>query len=317
VTRAFSSAEQSLECFREDFGGEGICAEHLSKMRWSDGFVCDCRDRRAWFLKSRAMYECIGCGHQTSITSGTAMHGSKLPLTVWFCAAHLITEFDLSVREWAKLLNVSYKAAWRLRCILLSFREAEENTEDLDSAAIDQLEPLEGLIEVDDMEITSREQLSGGAEFQRITIAVALEVTSSEKASSFKGRMRLATIPDGSAKSISEFVQANVKAGATLVTDGDKSYRELDGYRVDPRYYEKQLPHTQRVFASIREFFKTDYLDRDAVDRGLEYIRAKFEPQNPHDGREPFETLIRLALRAEPDSKASSKARKPTAGASR
>ena len=33
-------------------------------------------------LKTRArLYECLDCGRQTSVTAGTAMHRSKLPLT--------------------------------------------------------------------------------------------------------------------------------------------------------------------------------------------------------------------------------------------
>jgi hypothetical protein len=40
-------------------------------------------------LKSRThLYECLDCGRQISITAGTAMHRSKLPLTVWFWADH-------------------------------------------------------------------------------------------------------------------------------------------------------------------------------------------------------------------------------------
>ncbi len=157
------------------------------------------------------------------------------------------------------------------------------------------------------MEITSRcyNQVLQRLEFKPIFIAVALEVRSGEQASSFKGRIRLATIPDGSAQSIAAFVQANVKAGATLLTDGHRSYRELDRYHLDPRYHGKQLPHAQRVFASIKKWFKTDTLDRDTIDRGLEFVRAEFTPQDPQlDWRAPFETLLRLALRAEPHSKA-------------
>jgi hypothetical protein len=42
-------------------------------------------------LKSRPrLYECLDCGRQTSITAGTAMHRTKLPLTAWFWAAHLM-----------------------------------------------------------------------------------------------------------------------------------------------------------------------------------------------------------------------------------
>ena len=43
-------------------------------------------------LKSRAdTYECLDCGRQTSITAGSVMHRSKLPLTAWFWAAHLMS----------------------------------------------------------------------------------------------------------------------------------------------------------------------------------------------------------------------------------
>src|ERR1019366_1370052 len=50
-----------------------------------------CGKGRAAALKSRAYtYECSSCGRQTSITAGTAMHRTKLPLTTWFWAAHLM-----------------------------------------------------------------------------------------------------------------------------------------------------------------------------------------------------------------------------------
>ena len=45
------------------------------------------------------------------------------------------------------------------------------------------------------------------------------------------GRIRLAMIADNSAASIEAFVNANVKRGATLLTDGHKSFPGLRGYR--------------------------------------------------------------------------------------
>ena len=50
------------------------------------------------------------------------------------------------------------------------------------------------------------------------------------------GRLRLVVIADNSAKSIEAFVRANVKPGATLITDGHAAYPGLSGdYRHDPR----------------------------------------------------------------------------------
>jgi hypothetical protein len=84
---------RSLSQFQKAFPDEACCAAFLVGRRWPDGFVCPgCAGRRAAALKSRAYtYECSSCGRQTSITAGTAMHRTKLPLTTWFWAAHLMT----------------------------------------------------------------------------------------------------------------------------------------------------------------------------------------------------------------------------------
>src|SRR5258708_29534270 len=83
---------RSLSEFQTSFPDEASCAGFLFERRWPQGFVCPaCGGTRAALLKSRAhTYECLDCGRQTSITAGTAMHRSKLPLTVWFWAAHLM-----------------------------------------------------------------------------------------------------------------------------------------------------------------------------------------------------------------------------------
>src|ERR1700738_1874061 len=64
----------------------------LFERRGPEEFVCGgCSEGRAWLLKTKAFtYECAGCGRQTSVTAGTIMHASKLPLTIWFWAAFLM-----------------------------------------------------------------------------------------------------------------------------------------------------------------------------------------------------------------------------------
>src|SRR5271170_214627 len=73
---------RSLTEFQSAFSDEASCAAFLFERRWPDGFVCPaCGAARAAALKSRAYtYECYGCGRQTSITAGTAMHRTRLPL---------------------------------------------------------------------------------------------------------------------------------------------------------------------------------------------------------------------------------------------
>src|ERR1700731_4781604 len=75
---------RSLIEFQQRFGDEAACAEYLVAARWPDGFVCPgCGGGKAWRLETKAWtYECASCGRQSSVTAGTIMHHSKLPLTV-------------------------------------------------------------------------------------------------------------------------------------------------------------------------------------------------------------------------------------------
>jgi len=140
---------RSLSEFQKAFPDEASCVAFLFKRRWPDGFICPgCGERRAAVLKSRPrLYECLDCGRQTSITAGTAMHRSKLPLTAWFWAAHLMATHSngMSARQLEDQLGVTYKTAWLL-------------TQKLRRSMVDpDREPLEGVVEVDQTEIPFRE----------------------------------------------------------------------------------------------------------------------------------------------------------------
>src|SRR5215472_11582080 len=77
-----------------------------------------CGDGRAWLLKTKAFtYECAGCRRQTSVTAGTIMHASKLPLTTWFWAAFLMATHSngISALQLQSQLGLgSYRTAWML-----------------------------------------------------------------------------------------------------------------------------------------------------------------------------------------------------------
>ena len=228
---------RSLAEFQKSFPDEESCAAFLFKQRWPDGFVCPgCRKRRVVGLKSRPrLHECLDCGRQTSVTAGTTMHRSKLPLTTWFWAAHLMTTHSngMSARQLEDQLGVTYKTAWLL-------------TQKLRRSMVDpNRERLEGVVEVDQAEVPFRE---GDAFFEpgnagKILVIGAVEVIdrASNQAKPRRkhakyldtrsGRLRLAMIADNSAASIAAFVRANVKPGTTLLTDGHASYPGLSGYR--------------------------------------------------------------------------------------
>ncbi len=70
-----------------------------------------------YWIRRFGQYECAECGKQTSVTAGTVMHGSKLPLSTWFCAAYLMATHSNTIPalQLQKLLGLgSYKTAWLL-----------------------------------------------------------------------------------------------------------------------------------------------------------------------------------------------------------
>ena len=55
------------------------------------GFRCPaCGGGEVGAEHRRHLWQCRGCGRQTSVTAGTVMHKTHLPLTLWFWAAYLV-----------------------------------------------------------------------------------------------------------------------------------------------------------------------------------------------------------------------------------
>jgi transposase-like protein len=304
---------RSLTEFQTEFPDEASCAAFLFKRRWPDGFVCPgCGGVRAAALKSRAYtFECYGCRRQTSITAGTAMHRTRLPLTTWFWAAHLMATHSngMSALQLEDQLGLAYGTAWLLA------QKLRRSMVDPDR------EPLEGVVEVDQAEIPFRE---GDTFFEpgdagKILVIGAVEVIERDtnKAKPRRkhakyldtrsGRVRLAVIADNTAASLEAFVRANVKPGATLLTDGHASYPGLTEYRHDPRVVGKMaahvvLPWIHRVFALMKRWSLGTYhgLRRKHVDTYLnEFV---FRYNRRFYRHVSFETMLGLAARHAPTS---------------
>ena len=208
---------RSLTEFEQRFGDEDACAEYLAAVRWPDGFVCPgCGGRKAWRLDSKPWtYECVGCGRQTSVTAGTIMHHSKLPLTTWFWAAFVMATQPngISALQLQRELSLgSYKTAWLL-CTKLRHAMAAPDRN-----------LLSGLVEVDKTEITWRSKHdrragSGSSDHGKIPVVGAVEVQDLRL-----GRLRLSTVPDDSAASLHAFLGSSLVPDATAQTGGEGGY---------------------------------------------------------------------------------------------
>ena len=96
--------------FQERFATEAACLEYLAASRWPEGFVCPgCGARTAWVLERRRLWQCRDCRLQTSVTAGTVMHKTHLPLRVWFWAAYLVATHHpgISAKQLQRQLGLS------------------------------------------------------------------------------------------------------------------------------------------------------------------------------------------------------------------
>lgn len=123
----------SLEQFERHFDTEKACVEYLFHAKWPQGFYCHrCGHCHAYMTGTRRLplYECSLCHHQSSLTAGTIMEGSRTDLRKWLLAIFLIsrTERGTNAVELAKTIHVTYKTAWLiLRKIRYAISSADAN----------------------------------------------------------------------------------------------------------------------------------------------------------------------------------------------
>lgn len=107
-----------LREFMDKYGTTEQCERALFAWRWPRGFVCpECGHTAYCALKGRRLIQCNACRRQTSVTAGTLFAGSKLPLSVWFLAMHLITQAKngISSLELSRQLAISQNSAWLMK----------------------------------------------------------------------------------------------------------------------------------------------------------------------------------------------------------
>ena len=192
------------------FNCDEKCRRRLEELRWPSGVCCTrCGDMSVARIKGRGQWDCRGCGYQFSVTSGTIMHDSHLPLRKWFAAIYLMCESKkgISAHQVKRLLGGGYQTAWYL-CHRI--REAMGN------------DPLEGptlfgIVEVDETLVGGRIKGKGHAyKGNKTWVAGAIQRG---------GQVRLERIPNIRRKTLHAFIVRTVKDEAEAIyTDELKSY---------------------------------------------------------------------------------------------
>lgn len=98
--------------------------EHFEALHWPDGPVCPrcgTNDQsRITKLQGKStrpgVYKCKDCRKPFTVTVGTVMERSKIPLNKWLAAMHLMTasKKGVSAHQLHRMLGITYEAAWFL-----------------------------------------------------------------------------------------------------------------------------------------------------------------------------------------------------------
>src|SRR5215216_6627532 len=104
------------------YSDENKAREHLEKLSWPHGPFCphcgNTDPARLTKLKGKStrpgVYKCKECRKPFSVTVGTVMERSKIPLGKWLAAMHLMTasKKGMSAHQLARMIGVTYEAGF-------------------------------------------------------------------------------------------------------------------------------------------------------------------------------------------------------------
>jgi transposase-like protein len=220
---------RDLPTFLDRFGTDEQCRAYLIEARWPAGFRCAaCGHDRCHALRARLALECAACGKQHSYMAGTIFEQTKTGLARWFLAIWLVTSSKggISAMELQRQMGFgSYQTAWSW---LHKIRRA--------MVAPDRRK-LAGRVEADETYVgAAKPGRPGRGAAGKAKVAGAVESGRGKSRGRRLGRLRLATVPDTSARSLGDFIGRNVTKPATVTTDGWFGYASLPaaGYDHEP-----------------------------------------------------------------------------------
>src|SRR5512135_27766 len=117
-TMARPDFPRTLAEFQSRFVTEDDCRRYLVACRWPNGYQCPrCAHAEAYELSTRELFQCRSCRHQVSVTAGTILHRTRVPLRLWFSAAYLVTTHTpgfSAVQLQRQLSLTRYETAWTM-----------------------------------------------------------------------------------------------------------------------------------------------------------------------------------------------------------
>jgi len=234
----------SMAEFMEQYGTDAQCEAALVAARWPHGFACpacggpaSCSFRR----QGRLYWQCASCRHQCSVISGTIFESTKLPLTRWLLAMHLLTQAknNVSALELKRHLGVSYPTAWLVKHKLMEVMRLREDSRQ-----------LSGRVEIDDAYLGGERSggKTGRGSENKVPFIAAVQTTEA-------GQPVVACFAQCSftKQAVEEFAAKSLVRPLTVVSDGLWCFTAAEDAGVHQRIVtgggkaSVKLPHFQAV----------------------------------------------------------------------
>jgi Zn ribbon nucleic-acid-binding protein len=194
------------------------CLEYIYSVRWPDGLRCPkCQNDKHWRNDKGRVLECSACGHKARLLAGTIFQDTKIPIRLWLKIMwHLMSQkFGTNALGLTRAFAIKESTAWNV---------PHKLRRTMDRADRAKLSPVD---EVDETYIGAAEEGAPGRGFdKRSLVAFSVGLGSDHLTT---GRVRMETIPNASAITLVAFIQKNAAPGATVLTDGWRSYSSLPG----------------------------------------------------------------------------------------
>jgi hypothetical protein len=218
MNRVQFQAGLSIAEFMDRYGSDGLCEAALIESRWPSGFACaacDGRHSSSFRREGRLYFQCTACRYQCSVISGTIFEATKLPLTRWFLAMHLLTQSknNVAALELMRHLGVCYKTAWLVKHKLMEVMRVREDDRQLD-----------GRVEIDDAYLGGERSggRAGRGSENKVPFVAAVQTTPDGQPQFICLRQQPFTIQE-----VATFAARSIAPSATVVSDGLWCFRAV------------------------------------------------------------------------------------------
>jgi len=251
--------DKNFTDFKLDFGTEEQCIECMFKLRWRWGYFCSRCGCDTYWKTSNGKYECEKCRYQTSITTNTILHGTRLSLYTWFYAIWYISSSNkrISINGLERELGTVDK-----KTVRKMFKKIERALLKFNA------KNLQGIILAKKITITTPDT-------KKVDIFMAIEADSEQ--------MKLCFEEDSSVKTFNTFIDNNVEKDSTIITSYEyeteelaQNYKFINETAIDEKVWENIKNEIEKIILSnCKDNYHVRYLNNYLNDCCIENNKGK------------------------------------------